>query len=456
MPETEGSSAVTPTAGDQADTAGHYDVLVLDATHKQSLASARSLGRAGLRVALAESYAEHRHGEPVPAFSSKYCHHAVELPNYAKDAAAYRDAVVDFVQAHGTRVVLPTGDGNIAAIAPSRKRLADLGCVLALASDATLEIACDKDRTLEIARTLDIAIPRSILVRNVAELPAVYAELGFPFVVKPTVSWTGRSDARLISRPGRQRGRGRQATEGALDAGADVLAQEWASGRREGVSLFIADGEVLAAVGHVAYRTSPPLGGVSILRESIAPPKDILTPATTFATEIGLEGAFEVEFRSNRAGRPLLMEINPRLTGTIENAVRSGVDFPLMIWQWATGSPCSGSPTTAPASGPAGSTATCAGCARTTCWRASGHGVQGPRTLAVRHRVRPDPLLRQRRRRDLAPALDGVARHGRRLPDPELTAHPDEHARLIGRTAPRLTPHNVTTPRIRAADDTLV
>ena len=338
MPEKEASSTVRTTAGDQADTAGHYDVLVLDATHKQSLASARSLGRAGLRVALAESYAEHRRGEPVPEFSSKYCHHAVELPNYAKDAAAYRDAVIDFVQAHGTRVVLPTGDGNIAAIAPSRKRLADLGCVLALASDATLDIACDKDRMLELARKLDIPVPRSILVRDVSDLTAVYGELGFPLVVKPTLSWAGKASSRLTATLVVSEAEAVTATEAALDAGANVLAQEWASGRREGVSLFIADGEVLAAVGHVEYRTSPPLGGVSSLRESIATPEDILGPAVVLATEIGLEGAFEVEFRRNGAGRPLLMEINPRLNGTIETAVRSGVDFPLMIWTWATGS----------------------------------------------------------------------------------------------------------------------
>ena len=35
--------------------------------------------------------------------------------------------------------------------------------------------------------------------------------------------------------------------------------------------------------------------------------------------------------------RPLLMEINARLPTTIENAALSGVDFPLMIWQWAAG-----------------------------------------------------------------------------------------------------------------------
>jgi predicted ATP-grasp superfamily ATP-dependent carboligase len=75
------------------------------------------------------------------------------------------------------------------------------------------------------------------------------------------------------------------------------------------------------------------------LRESIEAPADILEPAVALARAIGLEGVCEVEFRRDRAGRPLLMEINPRLAGTIENAVQSGIDFPLMIWKWATGEP---------------------------------------------------------------------------------------------------------------------
>jgi hypothetical protein len=33
------------------------------------------------------------------------------------------------------------------------------------------------------------------------------------------------------------------------------------------------------------------------------------------------------------------MEINARLAGTLENALQSGVDFPLMTWQWASGQP---------------------------------------------------------------------------------------------------------------------
>jgi predicted ATP-grasp superfamily ATP-dependent carboligase len=59
----------------------------------------------------------------------------------------------------------------------------------------------------------------------------------------------------------------------------------------------------------------------------------------SLATTIGVEGACEVEFRRDASGRPLLMEVNPRLAGTLENAMHSGVNFPLMVWQWATGQP---------------------------------------------------------------------------------------------------------------------
>jgi len=55
--------------------------------------------------------------------------------------------------------------------------------------------------------------------------------------------------------------------------------------------------------------------------------------------EINLEGYSEVEFRRDGAGIPYLMEINPRLSASVEIAVRAGVDFPYLIYQWASGGP---------------------------------------------------------------------------------------------------------------------
>jgi predicted ATP-grasp superfamily ATP-dependent carboligase len=320
---------------------GTYDVLILDASHKHSLTSARSLARAGLglRVALGESIGQYRpHHEP-PSFHSRYCARALVLPDYVSEPAEYVDAVLAFVREHGVRVVLPVGDANITLLAPKRERFTELGCFLAVASDSALELANDKVRTLEIASKLDIAYPQSVPVHGVEDLRVAEAQFGYPFVVKPTVSWTGAATDRAVPTEVMNEAEGMEATTRFLATGCEVLAQQLATGSREGVSLFIVDGKLLAYCGCLALRTTPPLGGVSAMRQSIPVPDDLLEAAVNLATTIGVEGPSEVEFRRDANGRPLLMEINARLAGTLENAVNSGVNFPLMIWQWGTGQP---------------------------------------------------------------------------------------------------------------------
>jgi predicted ATP-grasp superfamily ATP-dependent carboligase len=316
-----------------------YDVLVLDAEHKQGLASVRSLGRAGLRVAVGESIAQFDPAEPLPAFQSRYAARRLVLPSFVDDPGAFSRAVIAFAREHSPRVVLPGGDATIRVLRPHREELAALGSVLAVAPEEALDIANDKDRTLEVARRIGVGYPRSVPVASVDDLPAAYAAFGFPFVLKPTVSWTGSSAARVVPAEVVSEAEAVAVTGEILAAGSGILAQEWLPGRREGVTVFVASDDVLAACGHVAHRTSPPLGGVSVVRESIDPPPDILDATVRLVKEIGIQGACEVEFRRDAHGRPLLMEANARLAGTIENAVQAGVNFPLMTWQWATGSP---------------------------------------------------------------------------------------------------------------------
>ncbi|TMB75671.1 MAG: hypothetical protein E6J48_14840, partial [Chloroflexi bacterium] len=98
-----------------------------------------------------------------------------------------------------------------------------------------------------------------------------------------------------------------------------------------------ADGQIFARFAQWAKRTVPPLGGQSVLRQSIAVPSDTGDQAERLVREIGLEGYSEVEFRRDGAGTPYLMEINPRLSASIEVAVRAGVDFPYLLYQWASG-----------------------------------------------------------------------------------------------------------------------
>lgn len=46
-----------------------------------------------------------------------------------------------------------------------------------------------------------------------------------------------------------------------------------------------------------------------------------------------------VEFRRDCEGRPVLMEINPRIAGSVALAINAGVNFPTLLSRWALGEP---------------------------------------------------------------------------------------------------------------------
>ena len=131
--------------------------------------------------------------------------------------------------------------------------------------------------------------------------------------------------ARLVSRLVTTPQEARRAVEELTRLGGTTLFQKFLAGKREAVSFLYAQGKMHARFAQWAKRTEPPLGGQSVLRQSIAVPTDIGEQAERLVREIDLEGYSEVEFRRDSKGIPYLMEINPRLSASVEIAVRSGV-----------------------------------------------------------------------------------------------------------------------------------
>ncbi len=317
------------------------DALLLDAGAKQTLAAARSLGRAGLRLALAECR-DPAGGPRPPAFWSRWASTTALFPDFGESPDDFAAAVLGWVKEKRTTVVVPSSDQSIASLRPWRSRI-EAHTGLAMASEAALAIAVDKQATLRVARDLGIAVPRTAVVNSVDEVPAVMAEIGYPAVIKPRSSWLRDSAGeRLISSAVLNEQEAVAAVAILQRSGAQSLVQQLLRGRREGLSLFRAGGEVVGEFAHLSLRTTPMLGGACAVRESMAMPSDSKAAAVSLIDAIDLEGYSHVEFRRDVEGHPLLMEVNARLSGSIELASRSGVDFPLMLWQWATGVPVQG------------------------------------------------------------------------------------------------------------------
>lgn len=310
---------------------GQCDALVLDARLRQSLVTVRSLGVRGLRVAALE------HHSRTPAFSSRWCQQKIITPA-EEGAKEYLDYLEQVLEHTKVRVLITSSDGTIALIRQYRERL-EQTVAIALAREPALGVAVNKMQTLEIAQQLGLGIPRGVHVKAINELKAAIQEVGLPAVVKPVESWVGdtRTGARFAPQLVTTMAEAQRTVEALTDVGGSMLVQQFLTGRREAISFLYARGDIYARFAQWAKRTNPPLGGTSVVRQSIPLPSDINEQAERLVREIELEGYSEVEFRRDQAGNAYLMEINPRLSASVEIAVVCGVDFPHLLYQWANG-----------------------------------------------------------------------------------------------------------------------
>lgn len=314
-----------------------FDAIILNAGVRQSLMAIRSLGRRGLAVAAA--LADTDDAGPVPAFASRWCATPVRF-KAADGSEGYFTNLETWLAGNGAKVVIPAHDGTIAMLRAHRDRI-ERKARIAMASEAAMAIAVNKEHTLAAARRVGLHVPRETVIRGLSDLRAALRDIGLPAVVKPVESWVGEEEAghwvgpKLVI----TEAEAAAAVEAVTRFSSTVLFQQYLTGRREAISFLYARGQVHASFAQWASRTRPPLGGESVLRQSIAIPPDLGPGAEALIREIDLEGYSEVEFRRDGEGKPYLMEINPRLSASVEVAVRAGVDFPLLLYRWAAGEP---------------------------------------------------------------------------------------------------------------------
>ncbi len=110
-----------------------------------------------------------------------------------------------------------------------------------------------------------------------------------------------------------------------------VLLQQILTVAGLGYFALAREGAVLAEFHHRRLRELPPTGGVSVLRESIAPNAVMERAGRALVSRLAWTGPIMVEFKRDDAGTPRIMEINGRFWGSLQLAVDAGVDFPALL-----------------------------------------------------------------------------------------------------------------------------
>lgn len=224
-------------------------------------------------------------------------------------APGFAEALLQRCVAMAIDIVIPTVDDELRPLGAARARYAAAGAELLLPPDLALGLTLDKLALAQCCADV-VRVPRteSFAVAD----PAAWT---YPVIVKPRTG-SGSRDISLV--------KSAQALA-TLARSADLIIQEYLPGQEYSIDV-LADrsGHVIAAVPRVREKVD---SGVSVAGRTVRD-RELEKFGTAVVLRTGLTYIANVQCRKDRAGRPALLEVNPRAPGALPLTVASGVDMP--------------------------------------------------------------------------------------------------------------------------------
>lgn len=303
------------------------NVILLDPELKSSLACVRSLTTHDIKVCAISN-------KKSLVASSRYIS---KLHINVND--------IDFNCKSEKKVLMPTSD--ISMVECYNDYTNDSRFIFPFGDFDQYNLLSNKVSLFKLAQELNVLIPKTIYSDDIDSLEDIKSsrQFYFPIVIKPSQSriytengWSG-TKVKYANSP--------------LELSSVVneypfnnfpfLLQERIQGPGIGIFLLTLHGKTMAFFAHKRIREKPPSGGVSVVCESIEPPKEALESAKRLFEFVGWTGVGMVEFKMDKKDQqPKLMEVNARFWGSLQLAISAGVDFPYLLYKMAIGEDCSG------------------------------------------------------------------------------------------------------------------
>jgi predicted ATP-grasp superfamily ATP-dependent carboligase len=274
----------------------------------------------------------------APVRLSRFCEEFLLYPSPMKDPEGFRHWLFEILNRRRFDLLVGTTDQTLLLLDEWRELLSSLVHV-PLPAQKGFRMACDKARTVKQAQELGIAVPPTRFIQSEAELDKAANTLQPPFVIKPRIS-VGLCQGqrlRLSVAYAFDNETLRQKYFALHRSSPWPLLQSYVAGSGMGCFFLIRNGQILARFMHRRIRDEDPTGSGSSLRIGVAPDPTLMSASERLLRAIGVDGLVMVEYRVAEDGTPYLMEINSRPWGSMQLAVESGVDFPLLWYRAVTG-----------------------------------------------------------------------------------------------------------------------
>lgn len=291
-----------------------FNILVTDSRVKHALAAVRNLGGRGLSIAIASD-----------AFSP------TRFSRYSKKSFEYDDFVIDLLQIlkeNNIDVVLPAGYHSNIACSKNKKEISKYSNIL-ISDYKKIKIVSDKSSLYNFLKKNKIPSPKTYILKKDSDIKRV--DINGAMIIKSSEELKGKkieyikNKTELIEIFKKRRIFGKQ------------IVQERINGFGCGYFALCKGGEILANFQHKRIRQYPESGGISSFSQSFYD-KRIEKIGEKIIKKLGWDGLIMIEFIFDEEKKGYkVIEINPKLWGSLDLAIASGIEFPYLYYLAAKG-----------------------------------------------------------------------------------------------------------------------
>jgi carbamoylphosphate synthase large subunit len=298
----------------------HYSeisVAVTDGHYKHSLGIVRKLGELGVRPFVISSK------KNSLAALSKYSNKEIVICG-----SFDIDKLIKVLLLKKIEVLILVGTNSFKNIVPWKKKLEENNIAIISVEENIQDVAFSKRKTYELAQIIGVPIPETVYPKCYAELEQIGEFIKYPCVIKGLYEVGGNivdyasnvnellHNYKIICNKYNLR------TESEMP-----MIQEYIPGPGCAFFALYVNGECGPTFQHKRIREYPVTGGASSCAESYK--SEILENyGRALLDALKWHGVAMVEFKLNKNGEPILMEINPKFWGSTDLALEAGVDFP--------------------------------------------------------------------------------------------------------------------------------
>jgi len=253
----------------------------------------------------------------------------VSVPDPSSDGEGFVRELAAAAAQLSAAAVLPSVEAHLLALAGREADFA--GIAFGTPSRESVERATDKDLLPELATTVGLQTPPTKrVVRGDSEAVNTF---GFPAILKPLRSRTRNADGTVSAYSAPRYVSTRQEAEEALEDlhTREGLIQPYITGSLCSVSGVSWEGELVCALHQRSLRIWPMRVGVSSYAISIPQNAELERGVGRLLRKLGWSGVFQVQFICSPKGEHYLIDLNPRIYGSIALAIAAGLNLP-GIW----------------------------------------------------------------------------------------------------------------------------